>query len=118
HMHASGKELVTGSEVLVQIYSENDSHAVFFLNKQNVGRLDIVEFVSHGYMPVVIEDENGSPAVGQEEEEEESDGRRKKGKKKKFLDQFAEDLTEKARQGKLDPIIGRENELKRIIKIL
>lgn len=116
HMHASGKELVTGSEVLVQIYSENDSHAVYFLNKQNIGRLDVVEFVSHGNMPVVIDDEDDSPAVGHEEEE--SEGRRKKGKKKKFLDQFAEDLTEKARKGKLDPIIGRENELKRIIKIL
>lgn len=116
-MHSAGKDIVTAKEVLAQIFSEKDSHAAYFLGRQELTQLDVISYVSHG-----IPQSGGSYDFEEESAEPEpkvlpgSQPSRKK--KKKALEQFTEEMTELARQGKLDPIIGRKKEINRMMKIL
>ena len=108
HVQSSGKKEVTGSNVLVAIFSEKQSQAVYFLNLQDVTRLDVVNFVSHG-MPQV----SGEPAEGGEaqvESEAETDA--------SPLELYASNLNQRAIDGKIDPLIGRELEIERTVQIL
>ena len=113
HVQSSGKKEVTGANVLVAIFSEQDSQAVYLLHKQNVTRLDIVNYISHGISKIPgEEDEPESISFsGDEEENIESPS-------KSPLENFASNLNELARQDKIDPLIGREHEVERIIQIL
>ena len=113
HVQSSGKKEVTGANVLVAIFSEQDSQAVYLLHKQNVTRLDIVNYISHGISKIPgEEDEPESISFsGDEEENIESPS-------KSPLENFAANLNELARQDKIDPLIGREHEVERIIQIL
>ena len=109
HVQSSGKKEVTGSNVLVAIFSEKQSQAVYFLNLQDITRLDIVNYISHG-LPQV-------PGDGGEEETEaqlESDA----DVDQSPLDLYASNLNEQAIQGKIDPLIGRELEIERTVQIL
>jgi ATP-dependent Clp protease ATP-binding subunit ClpA len=111
HVQSSGKKEVTGSNVLVAIFSEKQSQAVYFLNLQDITRLDVVNFISHG-LPQV-------PGAGEGGEEEsdaqlESDGEVELSP----LEQYATNLNELAIQGKIDPLIGRELEVERTVQIL
>ena len=109
HVQSSGKKEVTGSNVLVAIFSEKQSQAVYFLNLQDITRLDVVNFISHG-LPQV-------PGEGGEEESDaqlESDG----DVELSSLEQYATNLNELAIQGKIDPLIGRELEVERTVQIL
>ena len=109
HVQSSGKKEVTGSNVLVAIFSEKQSQAVYFLNLQDITRLDVVNYISHG-LPQV-------PGDGGEEEPEaqlESDA----DVEKSPLDLYATNLNEQAIQGKIDPLIGRELEIERTVQIL
>jgi ATP-dependent Clp protease ATP-binding subunit ClpA len=109
HVQSSGKKEVTGSNVLVAIFSEKQSQAVYFLNLQDITRLDVVNFISHG-LPQV-------PGEGGEEEADaqlESDG----DVELSPLEQYATNLNELAIQGKIDPLIGRELEVERTVQIL
>ena len=109
HVQSSGKKEVTGSNVLVAIFSEKQSQAVYFLNLQDITRLDIVNYISHG-LPQV-------PGEGGEEETEaqlESDA----DVEQSPLDLYASNLNEQAIQGKIDPLIGRELEIERTVQIL
>ncbi|MDH3616946.1 MAG: ATP-dependent Clp protease ATP-binding subunit ClpA [Gammaproteobacteria bacterium] len=109
HVQSSGKKEVTGSNVLVAIFSEKQSQAVYFLNLQDITRLDVVNFISHG-LPQV-------PGEGGEEESDaqlESDG----DVELSPLEQYASNLNELAIQGKIDPLIGRELEVERTVQIL
>ncbi len=109
HVQSSGKKEVTGSNVLVAIFSEKQSQAVYFLNLQDITRLDVVNFISHG-LPQV-------PGEGGEEESDaqlESDG----DVELSPLEQYATNLNELAIQGKIDPLIGRELEVERTVQIL
>ena len=115
HVQSSGRDEVTGANVLVALFSERESYAVYFLQQQDMSRLDAVSFISHGVgkgsgaaeasTPKGADDEK--PAKGQE-----------KGKTESALKQFTVDLNEKAKIGKVDPLIGRGPEVDRTIQIL
>ena len=111
----SGKKEVTGANVLVAIFGEKDSHAVYYLHQQGVTRLDVVNFIAHGIRksdpPETPKPAEGSSG-GNEGEKEEGDG------KGSPLDQFTQNLNQLARDGKIDPLIGREHEVERVIQIL
>ena len=109
HVQSSGKKEVTGSNVLVAIFSEKQSQAVYFLNLQDVTRLDIVNYISHG-MPQL-------PGEGGGEEQEaslDSDAEPEASP----LDRYASNLNQLAIDGKIDPLIGREVEIERTVQIL
>ncbi len=112
----SGKKEVTGANVLVAIFGEKDSHAVYYLHQQGVTRLDVVNFIAHGIKksdpPEPAKPAEGNSAGGAEGEKEEGDG------KGSPLDQFTQNLNQLARDGKIDPLIGREHEVERVIQIL
>ena len=110
----SGKKEVTGANVLVAIFGEKDSHAVYYLHQQGVTRLDVVNFIAHG----IKKSEPPEPAKGAEgnaAEGEKDDGGEGKGSP---LDQFTQNLNQLARDGKIDPLIGREHEVERVIQVL
>ncbi len=108
HVQSSGKKEVTGSNVLVAIFSEKQSQAVYFLNLQDVTRLDVVNFVSHG-MPQVSGEPN-EEGEAQVESEAETDA--------SPLELYASNLNQRAIDGKIDPLIGRELEIERTVQIL
>ncbi|MEN1928129.1 ATP-dependent Clp protease ATP-binding subunit ClpA [Luteimonas sp. MJ250] len=112
HVQSSGKKEVSGANVLVAIFGEKDSHAVYFLNQQDVGRLDVVNYLSHG---IARTGEEPQPDSGESEsraEGAEGDG------KGDALEEFATDLNALARQGKIDPLVGRAEEIERTIQVL
>jgi ATP-dependent Clp protease ATP-binding subunit ClpA len=109
----SGKKEVTGSNVLVAIFGEKDSHAVYYLHQQGVTRLDVVNFIAHG-IKKSDPPESAKPSEGAatEAEKDEGDG------KGSPIEQFTQNLNQLARDGKIDPLIGREHEVERVIQIL
>ncbi|MCG7876381.1 MAG: ATP-dependent Clp protease ATP-binding subunit ClpA [Candidatus Thiodiazotropha taylori] len=110
HVQSSGKNEVTGANVLVAIFNEQDSQAVFFLNEQNVSRLDVVNYISHGISKVdgTIQDE----APAELSSESKGDGQTSP------LESYATNLNQLAEQGKIDPLIGRLQEVERTVQIL
>jgi ATP-dependent Clp protease ATP-binding subunit ClpA len=111
----SGKKEVTGANVLVAIFGEKDSHAVYYLHQQGVTRLDVVNFIAHGIKksdPPEPTKSNENNSSGSEGEKEEGEG------KGSPIDQFTQNLNQLARDGKIDPLIGREHEVERVIQIL
>jgi ATP-dependent Clp protease ATP-binding subunit ClpA len=112
HVQGVGKKEVTGANVLVAIFGEKDSHAVYFLHQQNISRFDVVNFISHGISKVPEEGQNELPAP---EESEEGAGQ---AAERSPLDLFTVNLNEQARLGKIDPLIGRDAELERTIQVL
>ncbi len=119
HVQSSGKDIVTGANVLVALFSERDSYAVYFLQQQDMSRLDAVSFISHGIGKggKRIEDRSPKGAEGEAPPpEDKADA--KAGKKETALDQFTVNLNERALAGKIDPLIGRGPEVDRTIQIL
>ncbi|MEP3225998.1 MAG: ATP-dependent Clp protease ATP-binding subunit ClpA [Parasphingorhabdus sp.] len=114
HVQSSGKDEVTGANVLVALFSERESYAVYFLQQQDMSRLDAVSFISHG---VGKGGQSVDPAElsNGEESDEKKDA---KGKKETALDQFTVNLNEKAKDGRIDPLIGRQAEVDRTVQIL
>lgn len=110
HVQSSGKKEVTGANVLVAIYGEKDSHAVFFLHQQGVTRLDVVNFISHGVAKVA--DNNATKRVESEQETESEPA------PAGALENFTENLNQQVLAGKIDPLIGRDQELERVIQTL
>ncbi len=109
HVQSSGKKEVTGSNVLVAIFSEKQSQAVYFLSLQDISRLDVVNFISHGMPQVPGEDVDGDGEPRPESEAEEDSS---------ALSKYATNLNDLAMQGKIDPLIGRELEIERTVQIL
>lgn len=109
HGQSSGKQEIGGASVLVAIFGEADSHAVYLLKTHNVQRLDIVSYLSHG-----LDTKRHSPDADETENEE---GAAQAASNNPLL-AYAQDLNEQARQGKIDPLIGREHELERVAQIL
>ena len=110
HVQSSGKKEVTGANVLVAIFGEKDSHAVYFLHQKGVTRLDVVNFISHGISKVPQAQQpkqEGEPAEA--EQETQSGG---------ALESYTQNLNSMASAGKIDPLIGRAHELERVIQIL
>ena len=120
HVQTSGKDTVTGANVLVALFSERDSYAVYFLQQQDMSRLDAVSYISHGIGKGGKQLENKTPKGASEESqaEPEEKGEAKSGKKETALDQFTVNLNKKAEEGKVDPLIGRGPEVDRTIQIL
>ena len=115
HVQSSGKDEVTGANVLVALFSERESYAVYFLQQQDMSRLDAVSFISHGVGKGTPAPERQETKGAAEEEKKVQDG---KAKKDSALEQFTVNLNEKAGRGKVDPLIGRTAEVDRTIQIL
>jgi len=111
HVQSSGKKEVTAVNVLIAIFSEQESHAVYLLNEQGVTRLDVVNFVSHG----MSKSEGESPDAGATSEKA-ADEDAEAGKS--ALDQYATNLNRKAAEGDIDPLIGRDHEVERVVQTL
>ena len=110
----SGKKEVTGANVLVAIFGEKDSHAVYYLHQQGVTRLDVVNFIAHGIKKSEPPEpaKSNEPNANNEGEKEEADSMGSP------VDQFTQNLNQLAREGKIDPLIGRELEVERVIQVL
>jgi len=111
HVQSAGSKEVTGANVLVAIFGEQESHAVFLLSEQNVSRLDVVNYISHGISKVSGE-EGEETDSDSESLTEQGDGERQP------LESFATNLNERAKAGQIDPLIGREHEVERTVQIL
>ncbi|WP_395329758.1 ATP-dependent Clp protease ATP-binding subunit ClpA [Novosphingobium sp. BL-8H] len=120
HVQSSGKDTVTGANVLVALFSERDSYAVYFLQQQDMSRLDAVSFISHGIGKGGKRVDERSPKGSEEQAPapEEKAETKNANKKDSALDQFTVNLNEKALLGKVDPLIGRGPEVDRTIQIL
>ena len=112
HVQSSGKQEVTGANILVAIFSEQESQAVYFLKSQGVSRLDVVNFITHGFAK--DEDEGGAVGGGARDEQDDD----AEAPEATPLDQFATNLNEEAKTGQIDPLIGRLHEVERVAQIL
>src|SRR5512139_2757217 len=110
HVQSSGKKEVTGANVLVAIFGEKESHAVYFLNQRGVTRLDVVNYIAHG----ITNTPQSKPEKPEGGKEEGEGGIESQG----ALDAYTVNLNHLARNGKIDPLIGREHELERVIQVL
>ncbi len=117
HVQSSGREEVTGANVLVAIFAERESHAAYFLQEQDMTRYDAVNYISHGIAkrPGMSE---ARPVRGADEENGDSKSGDEAKKKGDALDAYCVNLNKKAREGKIDPLIGRESEINRTIQVL
>ena len=109
HVQSSGKKEVTGANVLVAIYGEKDSHAVFFLHQQGITRLDVVNFISHGVAKVA----DGTAKRSETEQEAETEA-----SPASALESYTQNLNQQVLAGKIDPLIGRAQELERVVQTL
>jgi ATP-dependent Clp protease ATP-binding subunit ClpA len=114
HVQSSGREEVTGANVLVAMFSERESNAVYFLQEQEMSRLDAVNYISHGIAKVQGKDE-GRTVHGADDE---SAAEKVVRKGHEALDSYCVDLNRKAREGRIDPLIGRDLEIERTIQVL
>ena len=112
HVQSSGRKEVTAINVLVAIFGEKESQAVFILGQQGVARIDVVNYISHGISK--IHEDEAQPGTSEANEDEE-DGA-KTGRS--ALDTYTSNLNQMAREGRIDPLIGREHEIERTIQIL
>jgi ATP-dependent Clp protease ATP-binding subunit ClpA len=112
HVQSAGKREVNGANILVAIFSEQDSQAVYLLGKQDISRLDIVNYISHGISK--LHDESDGGPRGASAEGEEGDA----GASSNPLEKFTSNLNELAKKGKIDPLIGRKDEVERTIQVL
>mgnify|MGYP000042657609 CR=1 FL=1 len=110
HVQSSGKKEVTGANVLVAIFGEKDSHAVYFLQQQGITRLDVVNYISHGIT------KTPQPHSGKTESDAEQEGHAETANSP--LDNYTQNLNAQALAGKIDPLIGRDKELERVIQTL
>ena len=118
-VQSSGREDVTGANILVALFAERESHAVYFLQEQDMTRYDAVNYISHGIAKRPGHSDASRGPRGAEEEHERSEGRDGEGRKKEgALDAYCINLNKKAREGRIDPLIGRETEVLRTIQVL
>ncbi len=108
---SNGKKEVTGANVLVAIFGEKDSHAVYYLHQQGITRLDVVNYISHG---ITKAPQPKEPIKEEQAETEAEAGSTQQG----ALEQYTQNLNAAAREGRIDPLIGRENEVERVIQVL
>lgn len=129
HVQSAGKSEVTGANVLVALFSERESHAVYFLQEQNVGRIDVVNYISHGVVKYTSSNDMSIAAglAAAENDSSENDAFTSNGgpsnagsapAKDDVLAQFCQNLNEKAKEGKTDILVGREEEVERTVQVL
>jgi ATP-dependent Clp protease ATP-binding subunit ClpA len=114
HVQSSGKKEVTGANVLVAIYSEQESQAVYFLKMQSIARLDIVNFITHG-ISKVSDDDASSDSIQSDENSEGAEGA---SESTNPLEAYATNLNVAAQEGRIDPLVGRDQEVERVTQIL
>ena len=114
----SGKKEVSGANVLVAIFGEKDSHAVYYLHQQGVTRLDVVNYIAHGIRKGETPEAAKSAESGAESEESAGGGNGEKPEKASPLEQFTQNLNQMALDGRIDPLIGRDLEVERVIQTL
>ncbi|HKB60238.1 MAG TPA: ATP-dependent Clp protease ATP-binding subunit ClpA [Gallionellaceae bacterium] len=110
HVQSTNKKEVNGANILVALFGEKDSHAVYFLNQRNITRLDVVNYIAHGINKTTPAGAQKSPAEAETDSEPAVEGG--------ALSEYAQDLNAQARAGKIDPLIGRDEELERVIQTL
>ena len=110
HVQSTNKKEVNGANILVALFGEKDSHAVYFLNQRNITRLDVVNYIAHGINKTAPAGAQKSPAEAETDSEPAVEGG--------ALSEYAQDLNAQARAGKIDPLIGRDDELERVIQTL
>lgn len=130
HVHSSGKKVVTGANVLAEIFGEHDSHAVFFLKEQGTTYLDVVNYLSHGTVtfpesndiPIDTSEDSFPPQISEKNIEPSESiilpGQKSKEQQPSALSAYCINLNKRAEQGKIDVLIGRDEEIKRTIQIL
>uniref|UniRef100_UPI003B3B4326 AAA family ATPase n=1 Tax=Bosea sp. (in: a-proteobacteria) TaxID=1871050 RepID=UPI003B3B4326 len=127
HVQSSGREEVTGANVLVAMFAERESHAAYFLQEQDMTRYDAVNYISHGIAkrpgagesrPVRGSDDEGEPQRSEQRSEPAPGDDKDKKKKESALEAYCVNLNRKAKDGRIDPLIGREAEVQRTIQIL
>lgn len=120
HVQSSGKSEVTGANVLVAIFSEQESQAVYYLKQQSIARIDIVNFITHGITKVSGSSGNSHPENNHSPQEHHEDESSVSGDAMGTnpLDSFATNLNELAAQGRIDPLVGRDYEVERVVQIL
>jgi ATP-dependent Clp protease ATP-binding subunit ClpA len=114
---SNGKKEVTGANVLVAIFGEKDSHAVYFLHQQGITRLDVVNFIAHGITKAPQASPSQEEAAATEQSES-AGGQSATPQQPTALDQYTTNINELAKKGKVDPLIGREHEVERVIQVL
>jgi ATP-dependent Clp protease ATP-binding subunit ClpA len=112
---SNGKKEVTGANVLVAIFGEKDSHAVYYLHQQGITRLDVVNYISHG---ITKTPQPKEPAKDEPAGEQEQEAAGAANNQQSALDQYTQNLNISAKEGKIDPLIGRDAEVERVIQIL
>jgi len=115
HMQSAGKNEITALNVLLAMFSEKDSHAVYLLNKQSITRIDVMNFISHGIRKIPDGDHS---RAGEDKEEQVSVGNERSEQTKDALQAFATNLNVLVGEGRIDPLVGREAELQRLTQIL
>ncbi|WP_291750790.1 ATP-dependent Clp protease ATP-binding subunit ClpA, partial [Limnobacter sp. UBA3510] len=115
---SNGKKEVTGANVLVAIFGEKDSHAVYYLHQQGITRLDVVNYISHGITKTPQAPAPKPENSQNEGQEQEAEATQSVGDKQSPLDQYTQNLNALAKEGKIDPLIGREQEVERVIQVL
>jgi len=113
HVQSSGNKEVQGANVLVAIYSEQESQAVYFLRLQNVARIDVVNYISHGVSKYADQSEQHDGDTHQDEATTEAEAHGQS-----LLEQFTTNLNDQARQGYIDPLVGRSHEIERVSQVL
>jgi len=113
HVQSSGRKEVTGANVLVAIFSEQESQAVYFLKQQNIARIDVVNYISHGISKVPGDEDGDAERLPEPSEEGDAEGGGQSA-----LDLFTTNLNEEAKAGRIDPLVGREAEVERVIQVL
>ncbi|MFM7025950.1 MAG: Clp protease N-terminal domain-containing protein, partial [Limnohabitans sp.] len=114
----NGKKEVIGANVLVAIFGEKDSHAVYYLHQQGITRLDVVNFIAHGIRKSDPPEASKSSEAPSSSESEEGANAAERNEKASPLEQYTNNLNQAAKEGKIDPLIGREYEVERTIQIL
>ena len=114
----NGKKEVTGANVLVAIFGEKDSHAVYYLHQQGITRLDVVNFIAHGIRKNGEGEESAQPEDGSASNGEGGEEGSERNEKASPLEQYTNNLNAIAKEGKIDPLIGRDFEVERVIQIL
>ncbi len=117
HVQSSGKNEVTGANVLVAIFSEQESQAVYYLKKQSVARIDVVNYITHGISKVSGPGSSHNDQ-GDQQDDESAVGTGEGGAQQNPLDSYATNLNEMAVQGRIDPLVGRDMEVERVVQVL
>lgn len=117
HVQSSGKSEVTGANVLVAIFSEQETQAVYYLKQQSIARIDVVNYITHGITKVSGEPDHGADS-GHDQSDEDAVATGTETGASNPLDSFATNLNEQAMAGRIDPLVGRDSEVERVVQIL